>query len=124
MDFYYIFAGSPNTPQRVLTRLALCAKEKVRGRIAENRVTLAEILQVLAGDEHWEVRASVATNPTAPQEVVEILSRDENADVRYSMAECDHMQFHVLDRLANDENPYVAERARITLEQMFVRLAI
>ncbi len=70
------------------------------------------------------MRASVATNPAAPQEVVEILSRDENADVRYSMAECDHMQFHVLDRLANDENPYVAERARVTLEQMFVRLAI
>lgn len=115
-DFYYIFAGSANTPARVLEKLATHPACKVRRQLGGNPRTPRHLLVRLSYDWDYEVRASVGTNPASPLEVVEELAGDANADVRYAVAECRYTPFGLLQTLAADENPYVADCAQRTIK--------
>ena len=114
----WLIAVNPNTPSSVLETLANCACPELLERIAENPATSSVTLARLAFDPSPEVRAAVAENGNSPLETITMLARDEHADVRYRLAESYHLPVATLQELAEDDNPYVAARARITLQRI------
>ncbi len=114
----YIVAGNPNTPAEILCRLAHDPLYSVRRRVAENPRTPVLTLVDLARDENVDVRLAVAENRNAPEHVLAELAVDEDVDVRYGLAENSCQPEEILKTLAEDENPYVACRARRTLERI------
>jgi len=84
--------------------------------IVDNISDAPETLESMAGDKHADVRTAVADNANTPVETLMILAQDENADVRYSLAENNNLPAGVLEVLSEDENPYVAVRAKNTLD--------
>ncbi|HEY9679873.1 MAG TPA: hypothetical protein V6C76_17855 [Drouetiella sp.] len=109
---------SPDTHSAILDVLAGVESAAFAERIAENPKTSALTLARLAGHASPMVRAAVAENPNTPEEVINILARDEDADVRYSMAENHQLNGVLLEILSDDQNPYVASRARCTLNRI------
>ncbi|HEY9772787.1 MAG TPA: HEAT repeat domain-containing protein [Planktothrix sp.] len=87
-------------------------------RAAESKDTPARLLEQLALNEDVEVRIAVADNPNTPTDLVSALARDDSADVRYAIAENHNLSKDVLALLREDDNPYVADRARRTLERL------
>jgi hypothetical protein len=57
------------------------------------------------------------TNET-PLRLLNKLAFDENPDVRYEIAEDANTPFDLLRMMTEDENPYVAERAKRTLNRL------
>ena len=114
----YIVAGSPTTPREILAQLASDVSVRVRKHVAENLNTPIGTLVSMALDDDAEVRSTVADNPNTPLPVLELLSEDEHNDVRFGLAENPKTPIHILRTLGRDDNPYVACRARKTLETM------
>lgn len=114
----WLIAVNPNTPPSVLETLANSSCPDLLERIAENPATGSVTLARLGFDPSPAVRAAVAENSKTPAETVQMLARDENVDVRYRLAESYHVPVAVLQELAEDENPYVAHRARMTLQRI------
>ncbi|MFA6212721.1 MAG: hypothetical protein WCT03_05610 [Candidatus Obscuribacterales bacterium] len=113
---HYIFAGSPNTPDFVLEKLARSDSERIRQRVAENCNTNPMVLIDLVSDSSVEVRLAVATNANLPLLWMRFMTYDQSADVRLGMAENVLAPPPVLLQLARDENPFVAARARKSIE--------
>lgn len=121
LDIYHVrrvVAGNPNTPLKVLARLAKDPQTAIRVRVAENPRTTVEVLSDLAADDHSEVRLAVAENPNSPAEILSMLAGDEDADVRYGVAENPHMPENILVKLSEDDNPYVRCRALKTVQML------
>lgn len=86
--------------------------------VAESPTTSKDILRQLALHASNDVREAVAENANAPLDIVLTLALDESADVRYSIAENHNSHVQVLNLLAVDANPFVATRARKTLDRL------
>lgn len=76
------------------------------------------ILADLAGESRSEVRMAVADNVHTPCHVKAALAHDKDADIRFALAENHSTPLEVLESLQDDPNPYVAGRAKSTLERL------
>jgi hypothetical protein len=85
---------------------------------AESTDTPARLLEQLALSESVDVRIAVADNSSTPTDLLSALARDDNADVRYAIAENHNIDREILALLREDDNPYVADRARRTLDRL------
>jgi hypothetical protein len=110
----YILAGDPTISPLLLEELAQSQCAEVRGRVAENPSTSLAVLLYLTHDPSEEVRISLTYN--AHELPLSVLANDKSVDVRYALAENLHAPQAVLKTLSHDDNPYVATRARRTLE--------
>jgi hypothetical protein len=63
---FWLLAGNPSTPLKLLTRLADNEGHQIRKKVAGNPSTPAKVLSLLANDGENEVRAAVAGNPNTP----------------------------------------------------------
>ena len=88
-------------------------------RIAENISMPASMLEQLALHNDASVREAVADNPNTPLDTMWLLARDESVDVRYAIAENHNVALAILTFLSEDENPYVACRARATMDRLW-----
>lgn len=88
-------------------------------RIAENISMPASMLEQLALHSDSSVREAVADNPNTPLDTMWLLARDESVDVRYAIAENHNVALAILTFLCEDENPYVACRARATMDRLW-----
>lgn len=61
---------------------------------------------------------TVAEHAGTPAFVLEMLALDTCADVRFGIAENARTPRHILRMLSHDDNPFVACRARKTLETL------
>lgn len=86
--------------------------------IAEHPDTSTDTLRELATHADVEVRIAVADHRNTPLETVMILAQDESVDLRYALAENHNIHAAVLSMLAEDDNPFVAYRAKKTLERV------
>ena len=111
-------ASNPRTPPAVLSVLSSLQETALIERIAEHPLTPPEALVQLAWHAVPEVRIALVSNPNCPVWIVCKLCRDDCVDVRYSIAENPHVPLEVLLLLSRDENPYVAGRARTTLNRV------
>jgi uncharacterized protein YqfB (UPF0267 family) len=110
----YILAGDPTISPLLLEELAQSHCANVRGRVAENPSTSLAVLLYLTHDPSEEVRISLTYN--AHELPLSVLANDKSVDVRYALAENHYAPQEVLRSLSHDDNPYVATRARRTLE--------
>ena len=85
---------------------------------AEDRNTPVNMLEKLVLSDDPEVRIAVADNQSTPITLLRVLAHDENADVRYAVAENHNIGTAILLILVDDQNPYVADRARRTLDRL------
>jgi hypothetical protein len=102
---------------QLMQRLISLSARLVRQE-AESTRTPAEILRCLVFHEDPDVRVAVAENPNTPLEALLVLLKDDHVDVRYMLAENHNLESELLEKLVDDENPYVACRARKTLERL------
>jgi len=86
--------------------------------VAEHPSTSIDALRKLAAHADVEVRTAVADHRDTPLETVMLLAQDESVDLRYAIAENHNSHANVLSMLAQDDNPFVAHRARKTLERV------
>jgi len=86
--------------------------------ISRNFATPVYVLRRLAASSDAELRMAVADHLNTPEELLMLLAEDDNADVRYAIAENHNISRKVLRKLLDDLNPYVAHRARKTLERL------
>ena len=114
----YLLAGKIDTPSTKLSRLAHSRHARVRSRVAENPATSLALLLSLSVDPVADVRIAVAANPKVPRALLVYLVTDENADVRYALAEDLNLAPTLLQKLSSDSNPYVAERAKKTMQNL------
>lgn len=112
----YLRAGREDCTAEELRELAGSQLHWVRLRVAENRNTPSDVLELLAGDPCADVRIAVALNPGASPQVIRKLAKDEDPNVRYGIAEDPHAPYAVLEMLTDDPCPYVSVRARKTIE--------
>lgn len=87
-------------------------------QVAEHSLTMPDALMELAAHGDVEVRTSVADHQNTSLETVMILAQDESVDLRYAIAENHNVHADVLNVLTGDENPFVAYRARKTLQRI------
>jgi len=76
------------------------------------------ILADLANESRTEVRMAVADNVHTPCHVKAALAGDKDLDIRFALAENHATPFDVLQALQEDANPYIANRAKLTLERL------
>ncbi|MBA3856951.1 MAG: hypothetical protein C0507_08605 [Cyanobacteria bacterium PR.3.49] len=76
------------------------------------------ILADLANESRSEIRMAVADNVHTPCHVKAALAQDKNIDIRFALAENHSTPLDVLQGLQDDNNPYVANRAKLTLERL------
>lgn len=116
-------ASHPDASPATLKKLSSHKCESVVIRVAENCNTAAEVLESLALHPLTDVRIALAENSNTPIRIVLNLALDESVDVRFSLAENHNVPLAVLRVLCEDENPYVACRARKTMERLDWRRA-
>ena len=87
-------------------------------KVAEHPDTSFAALRELAGHADVEVRIAVADHMNTPFETVILLAQDENVDLRYAIAENHNICEGALLMLAQDDNPFIAHRAKKTLERV------
>jgi hypothetical protein len=114
----YLAAGNQATSREHLAQLALSKEPKVRSRVAENPSCPTVALLALAEDDHPDVRSNVAGNPKATFAILRMLAKDFCLNVRYTLAEDHNLPRPLLRMLSRDDNPYVAERAKQTLNRL------
>jgi hypothetical protein len=112
----YLCAGNPACAEEILNYLSHCSSSKLRTRVAENPGTPVFVLLRLGLDPDPRVREAVSENFHAPEALLQSLADDESCDVRYSIAENPSVPLSILNYLCGDNNPYVAFRARKTLD--------
>ncbi|MBX9568953.1 MAG: response regulator transcription factor [Candidatus Obscuribacterales bacterium] len=115
--FSAILSSHQNSPPAVLTWLAKFDCPHIQERVAEHPNTPAKTLAELACSSYSDVRAAIADNPNASDDLLRKLVDDECVDVRFRIAENCNVPADLLHRLADDENPFVAVRAKRSLEQ-------
>jgi len=111
-------ASNPDTAPEVLEKLAARESIELLTRVAENPQTESITLERLANHEAAEVRSAVAENRNTPATAIESLAADESVSVRFALAENANSPLEVLEALSSDDNPYVAARAKQTLNRI------
>lgn len=111
----YIIAGNPNTPVRVLNKLASCLEPEIRRHVAENKMTPLSLLAKLARDSDPEVKVSALLSIGYPNVSLLQACLSDDVDARYMLAEEPQVPVEVLRILSQDSNPFVATRAKDTL---------
>lgn len=111
-------ASKPDTEPGVLDKLSTRGTPDVLERVAENESTKSPTLARLAIHEAPEVRSAVADNTNTPVEIIDTLASDESVEVRFAVAENPRVPRRILEHLVEDDNPYVAARARQTLNNI------
>ncbi len=106
-----------DSPPAVLAWLANFNCPYIQERVAEHPNTPVDTLHHLSRSAHADVRAAIADNPAASPELLKDLVLDESVDVRYRLAENCNLSAELLELLCEDENPFVADRARRSIEQ-------
>lgn len=114
----YLIAGNPNTDGKLLHELSNSESEKIRKRVAENPSTCLATLFRLLFDTSADVRLALSENPSVPEFFIVHLVNDIDDDVRFGLAENPNLPYKLLVELAFDDNPYVATRAKRTVEQI------
>ncbi|MCC6979591.1 MAG: hypothetical protein IT343_14830 [Candidatus Melainabacteria bacterium] len=76
------------------------------------------ILADLANESRTEIRMAVADNVHTPCHVKAALAHDKDLDIRFALAENHSTPLDVLQSLQEDNNPYIANRAKLTLERL------
>ncbi len=114
----YIAAGDPRISELCVEKLASSNDPLIRRRIAENPSPPIQILFKLLNDEHSDERLGVSFNPIGQRPFLDELVADNDGDVRYGLAENAALPMNLIQKLANDENPYVAQRARKTVNRL------
>jgi len=90
-----------------------------RGKeVAAHQATSTYVLSELASHADVEVRIAVADQRNTPTETVMILAQDDSVDLRYAIAENHNIGADVLRILTEDDNPFVAQRAKKTLNRI------
>ena len=103
-----LVASHPNTPARVLRRLALVPGEKlVPLRVLQNARASRRLLCRLATHPLMHLRVAVAAHPSTPRAVVEALADDDSEYVRAEVASNEHLPSRVVRRLARDCSEHV-----------------
>ncbi|MBX9668810.1 MAG: hypothetical protein K2X93_14380 [Candidatus Obscuribacterales bacterium] len=118
-----LIVRDPDAPASLLARLAISLDKEVLERIAEHPRVSSHTLTALADSEHVEVRQAVVDNANTPYTILVAMCQDEDVDVRYRIAENPNVSIKILRRLEDDENPYVAIRARTTIEKVCAEYA-
>lgn len=113
-----IIATSSNTTPDVLEALSRTASPMILELIAGNANCTPSLLKKLAMHPSAQVRAATAENHQTSLETLWQLVKDADADVRFGLAENHRMPETILKALSEDENPYVACRARKTIERV------
>ena len=132
-------AINPNTPLKLLRRLAKCgyaitsevaknpnASIALLGQLLRNDPDLAymvmlnpnvskEIIVRLSNFKDGDVREEVAKNSKTPIDILIKLSEDPSYFVRREVAKNSKTPIEILKQLANDENYYVSDQAAHTL---------
>ena len=114
----YVAAGNQETSREDLDQLARSGEFQIRRRVAENPNCPTGALQILANDEHPEVRSNVARNPKATFEMLRMLAKDFSLNVRFALAEEQNLPRPILRMLSRDDNPYIADRAKVSLNNV------
>jgi hypothetical protein len=107
----------PDTHPQVLHHIASLGSHHLAKRVAEHPRAESSTLSQLALHGHYEVRAALADNQNIPLQLQWQLAGDEHPDVRFALAECYHIDPNVLASLLDDDNPFVANRAKTTLQR-------
>ena len=113
--YRYIIAGNPNTPLRVLTKLAEDEDRFVRRRVAENSNVPQALLLQLARDSEPEVKVAAMLAMGSSCLVLLEACFSDDMDVRYMLAEEPGVPAEILRVLIQDPNPFVAHRAMCSL---------
>lgn len=111
----YLIAGNPNTPARVLEKLARDSDATVRRHVAENAACPESILERLCIDSNSEVRVTALSRSNYPRGRMDELLESNDLDALYMIAESydsDDMTIHILVR---HPNPYISRRALKTI---------
>ncbi|MCA9804965.1 MAG: hypothetical protein KC777_23510 [Cyanobacteria bacterium HKST-UBA02] len=111
----YIVAGNPNTPEKVLRKLAESGDSRIRRHVAENEAVTAGLLELLAWDSDPEVRVAAVSNRRCPRYLVEELLRTGDNQTLFLLAMEKWAPLDVLGALAESENPFISFQARETL---------
>jgi hypothetical protein len=114
----WALAVNPATREEVLQNLIGNGCVSLLERVAEHPNANATTLSCLARHPHPDVRSAVTSNRAASEEDLWKLAEDESADVRYALAENPHIAEAILRLLSEDEHPYVAHRAKTTLQRL------
>ncbi len=114
-------ATKSSTKQDILHTARLAGRNRgirnVLVKVAET-ADAPTVLAELAGEARREVRMAVADNVHTPCRVKAALANDNDVDIRYALAENHGTPLEILMSLQDDQNPYVAERAKKTLERL------
>jgi len=86
--------------------------------LAEHQDTSSYTLGELAAHADIDVRTAVADQKHTLRATMMILAKDVSADLKYAIAENHNIHADVLNMLTEDDNPFVAHRARRTLERV------
>lgn len=113
-----IIATSSKTAPDVLEALSRTASPMILELIAGNANCAPSLLNKLAKHPSAQVRIAAAENHHTSLETLWQLVKDEDADVRFGLAENHRIPEPILNALSEDENPYVACRARKTIERV------
>lgn len=105
-------AGDPATPADVLEVLAEDEHWGVRRSVSSNPSTPSQVLEALATDGEWAVRGNVASNPSAPLWVLETLAKDGVPWARRTAARNPAVPLWVLETLVGDDDCDVSEAAQ------------
>jgi len=97
-------AQDPETPARILGKLADDSDRFVRSSVAENPKTPEKALSNLARDPVDEVRWNVAQNPKTPPAVLSELANDRDPDIRCEVAKHSALPPGLLAEFVNDED--------------------
>ena len=97
-----LVASNPNTPTKVLRRLARCSDDWGRTgmRVAQNHRATVGLLGELARSHNWEMRYVAAWHPRVPVSALRRLARDDSCEVRSAVARAEAAP--VLEALASD----------------------
>lgn len=106
-----VLAQRPDTPPRVLKRLADEPDHFVQWRVAINHHTPGTALDRLASSPNNQIRWIVTRNPNVLPSTLERLADDSYDDVRLAVAQCADCPPAVLERLLDDQNFDVAQAA-------------
>ncbi|MBZ0187023.1 MAG: hypothetical protein K8F91_12320 [Candidatus Obscuribacterales bacterium] len=115
----YVVAGNPNTPTRVLERLARTGDRLVRRHVAENENSPLELLEKLAADLDPEVKVAALSNKNGPRFAVGSILESGDLQVLLLLADENWLPEEVLWTLVEDSNPYVAKQAVRTVNRKF-----
>jgi hypothetical protein len=100
-DIREAVAKNPNTPQKILVKLANDDDPWIREAVAKNPSLPTEVLLKLANDSDEDVKTEIAHNPNTPPEALVKLANDDEYSVRAGVAKNPNTPPEALIKLAD-----------------------